>query len=120
METSPGPGNASSDFALNDLDMEPEQPRFDMHIERNINEMIPSPSAVGDITPFNTTTAGSGSDFGRTFETEILPTLEMTEPVSYEPEARLFPMEEESPQDHTPKIPSLLRSAEKEVSQLVL
>ncbi|CAD5172695.1 unnamed protein product [Musa acuminata subsp. malaccensis] len=114
METSPGPGNASSDFALNDLDMEPEQPRFDTHIERNINEMVPSPSAVGDITPFNTTTAGSGSDFGRTFETEILPTLEMTEPVSYEPEASLFPMEEESPQDHTPKIPSLLRSAEKE------
>ncbi|RRT49207.1 hypothetical protein B296_00051230 [Ensete ventricosum] len=119
MEASPGPGNASSDFALNDLDMEPEQPRFDMHIERNINEMIPSPSVVGDTTPFNTTTAGLGSDFGRTSETEILPTLEMTEPVSNEPEASLFPMEEESPEDHTPKIPSLLISAEKEIKFLL-
>ncbi|RWW42935.1 hypothetical protein BHE74_00051460 [Ensete ventricosum] len=119
MEASPGPGNASSDFALNDLDMEPEQPRFDMHIERNINEMIPSPSMVGDTTPFNTTTAGFGSDFGRTSETEILPTLEMTEPVSNEPEASLFPMEEESPEDHTPKIPSLLISAEKEIKFLL-
>lgn len=99
----------------------PENPRFDMHTRATINETMQSPSGGVDMTPFNTTTASSTHDFDKTFDTEILPTVESftrTEATSYATGASLFSLEEEPLQNSMPRIPSALLSVE-EVSSLV-
>ncbi|XP_074556921.1 sister chromatid cohesion 1 protein 3 [Curcuma longa] len=100
-----------------ELDLIPVNPRFDMHIGATINETIQLPSGGVDMTPFYTTTASSTHDFGKTFDTEILPTVESftrTEATSYATGANLFSLEEEPLQNSMPRIPSVLLSVEED------
>ncbi|XP_074567181.1 sister chromatid cohesion 1 protein 3-like [Curcuma longa] len=100
-----------------ELNLIPENPRFDMHTGAIINETIQSPSGGVDMTPFSTTIAGSTHDFDKTFDTEILPTVESftrTEATSYATGASLFSLEEEPLQNSMPRIPSVLLSVEED------
>ncbi|KAG6478656.1 hypothetical protein ZIOFF_062100 [Zingiber officinale] len=93
----------------------PEIARFDLYSGANINETIQSPSAGVDVTLFNTTIADSTHDFDKTFDTEILPTVESfarTEATSYAIGASLFSLEEEPLQNSMPRIPNVLLSVE--------
>ncbi|XP_042432151.1 sister chromatid cohesion 1 protein 3-like [Zingiber officinale] len=100
-----------------ELNLIPENPRFDMHTGATINETIQSPYGGVDMTPFNTTIEGSTRDFDKTFDTEILPTVESfarTEATSYATGASLFSLEEEPLQNSMPTIPSVLLSGEED------
>ncbi|XP_072962041.1 sister chromatid cohesion 1 protein 3-like [Typha angustifolia] len=119
LEASPGLAHVSSQGAMPDLDMEPELPRFDTHVEANQPDIVPSPSGRGELTPFRTSDVNLNSGMGKTFDTEVLSTFESLESagrVGPEPEVSLFPLEEEQPflYRDSPEIPGLLNSADGE------
>ncbi|WOK95677.1 sister chromatid cohesion 1 protein 3-like isoform X2 [Canna indica] len=86
--------------------LDAEQTPFDMHMEENNSgrdltqrsfseqtrlhmqentEKIPSPYGEGEMTPFDATTVGSTSEFGRTSDTVMLTMTEMAESMEREP-----------------------------------